>query len=132
MTTIFVDTSAFYAVITHTDPMHANAAARWTNIVTDPSMTGVTSNYVVVETISLLQNRKGISAVQVFTRDMLPAVNVLWVDEAIHQIGSNALLMAGNNGPSLVDCTSFALMRAHGITRAFAFDRHFTAQGFRF
>jgi predicted nucleic acid-binding protein len=31
---------------------------------------------------------------------------------------------------SLVDCTSFEVMRRLGITSAFAIDRHFVEQGF--
>jgi predicted nucleic acid-binding protein len=39
---------------------------------------------------------------------------------------------AHRRGLSLVDCTSFAIMRRQAITRAFHFDRHFQEQGFEF
>jgi predicted nucleic acid-binding protein len=32
---------------------------------------------------------------------------------------------------SLVDCTSFVVMRQLGLNTAFAFDKHFQLQGFR-
>jgi predicted nucleic acid-binding protein len=39
---------------------------------------------------------------------------------------------AHRRGLSLVDCTSFAIVRRQAITRAFHFDRHFQEQGFEF
>jgi predicted nucleic acid-binding protein len=41
-----------------------------------------------------------------------------------------SLLAAGRKKLSLVDCVSFGIMREAGIRKAFAFDRHFTEQGF--
>jgi predicted nucleic acid-binding protein len=43
---------------------------------------------------------------------------------------TEAFLAAGSEGPSLVDCTSFEVMRRRAIATAFAFDRHFEAAGF--
>lgn len=53
-----------------------------------------------------------------------------WVDEATHRAGVSALITAGRRRLSLVDCTSFEIMRQLGIQRAFAIDRHFSNQGF--
>jgi predicted nucleic acid-binding protein len=41
------------------------------------------------------------------------------------------LLAAGRRQLSLVDCASFAVLRAEGQREAFAFDRHFQEEGFR-
>jgi len=41
-----------------------------------------------------------------------------------------AWLAAARRQLSLVDCASFVVMRAHGLTRAFGFDAHFAEQGF--
>jgi len=41
------------------------------------------------------------------------------------------LRKAGRRQVSLVDAVSFAVMRARGVVVAFAFDPHFTDQGFR-
>jgi len=41
-----------------------------------------------------------------------------------------ALLTAAARDLSLVDCVSFAIMRERNLDTAFAFDRHFTQQGF--
>ena len=117
---VFIDTSAFFAVLTKSDNQYADAAAYWKMLLEDPDMTLVTSNYIIVETCALLRNRLGKRGLEVFVHDILPAISILWIDEAMHF----------GNGPSLVDCSSFALLDAKGITRVFAYDQHFSARGF--
>jgi predicted nucleic acid-binding protein len=51
-------------------------------------------------------------------------------DSAIHEAAIAALLAAGRRQLSLVDCSSFELMRRREVSRAFAFDRHFREQKF--
>lgn len=61
---------------------------------------------------------------------MLPVIEVVWVDESLHATATAAWLAAARRSLSLVDCASFAVMRARGVRRAFAFDQHFDEQGF--
>lgn len=89
----------------------------------------VTSNYVLVETLALLQSRLGIEAVRTFDDGIAPLLRVLWVDFCVHQQAIAAVLTAGRRRLSLVDCSSFVLMRRHGLETAFAFDDHFAEQG---
>lgn len=42
----------------------------------------------------------------------------------------NAVLIAARRGLSLVDYTSFEIMRREHLNRAFAFDRHFREHGY--
>lgn len=126
--TIFVDTSAFYAVLDAALAEHQPARERWAVLLaTDEPL--ATSNYVVVETTALVQRRLGMAAVGVFFREMLPAVRVLWVDGNPHEVAVSLLLGTARRRLSLVDCASFAVMRTQGLTTAFAFDRHFTDEG---
>lgn len=60
----------------------------------------------------------------------MPALGVVWVDEALHRAGVAALHIAGGEGLSLVDCVSFEVMRRMNLKSAFAFDRHFTSRGY--
>jgi len=127
---IFVDTSAFYALMSRVDAKHTEAVTRWDRVLADSSITMYTSNYVVVETVALVQNRLGVDAVSIFTRDILPAVTIIWVDEPTHFAATEAVLTAGRKNLSLVDCSSFAIMHESGITTAFTYDDHFPQQGF--
>jgi predicted nucleic acid-binding protein len=69
--------------------------------------------------------------VELWLREILPAITIVWVDEYTHFAATEAMLTAGNRGPSLVDCSSFAIMDDKGITHAFAYDEHFTVHGYK-
>jgi predicted nucleic acid-binding protein len=93
-------------------------------------MSLICNNYVLVETIAVLQNRLGMDAMMVFQNDVRPILTILWVDENLHQRAVSALLAAQRRRLSLVDCASFESMRQAGIRQAFAFDVDFEEQGF--
>jgi uncharacterized protein len=126
---VFVDTSAFYAVLVANDRNHPAGAAAWRDLL-ERQETLVTSSYVLVETCALLQSRIGLSAVRTFQADIMGVVGIQWVEVALHNEGMNALLTSDRRRLSLVDCVSFALMRRLGIAQAFAFDPHFAEHGF--
>jgi predicted nucleic acid-binding protein len=85
---------------------------------------------VLVEAFALIQHRLGMEAVRTFQDDIVPVLDVRWVTEEEHQAGLAAFLTAASRRLSLVDCVSFETMRSLGIQAAFAFDRHFSQQGF--
>jgi len=128
--TIFVDTAALYAFLDADDANHAECEREWRRLLEHGEQL-VTSNYVVVEACALVQHRLGVQAVRDLQEVMLPALQVLWVDEQAHREAVSALLTAGRRELSLVDCASFGLMRKWGITSAFTLDRHFDEQGFQ-
>jgi uncharacterized protein len=53
------------------------------------------------------------------------------VDTAIHKQAMSALLAANRRTLSLVDCTSFEIMRETRLDTVFTFDSHFREQGFK-
>jgi len=89
----------------------------------------VTTSYVLVEVLALAQARLGLAAARTLDADIVPALGVI-SDEALHRAAMTALITAQRRDLSLVDCVSFESMRRHGATQAFAFDRHFSQQGF--
>ena len=126
---IFIDTSAFLAVLDADDACHEKAKEAWQKLLdADESM--VTSNYVLLETVALLQNRIGMEAVRLLQEDVVPVLNLLWIDEAMHSAGMSALLAAKRRRLSLVDYTSFEAMRKSGARTAFTFGGHFREMGF--
>lgn len=126
---IFVDTSAFYAVLDAGDANHGKARAVWERLLSEREDLHTTS-YVIVEIAALLQGRLGLEALREFAADVLPIVRVHYVDEGHHRSAFHALLVASRRKLSLVDCASFESMRRRGIDRAFCFDPHFAEQGF--
>ena len=123
-----IDASAFLAVLNANDQFHPAARTAWQEILTSGSVL-FTTNYILLETTALLQHRFGIEALRLFAGDLLPVVEIAWVDPSIHQQAISALLAANRRDLSLVDCTSFEVIRQKGLC-AFTFDRHFTEQGF--
>jgi len=127
---VFVDTSAFYAVLSKTDTHNSQAVEDWNKLMADDSVKFCTSNYVVVETCALIRNRLGDDAMRSFLDNLLPLAMVLWVDQKTHSSATSAMLAYGKNGPSLVDCSSFVIIRGLNTNKALAYDKHFAAEGF--
>ena len=127
--TVFVDTSAFYAVFDRDDSGHRAARETWTRLVSE-DVTLITTNYVLVETSALFQRRLGLPALRAFHEDVVPLLNIEWVGEEIHAASLGAVLAAARKKLSLVDCVSFQVMRQQGIRAAFCFDSHFREQQF--
>jgi predicted nucleic acid-binding protein len=128
--TVFVDTSAFYALLDGDDSNHAAAAREWGRVLKANEVL-FTSGFVLVETLALLQHRIGLEAVRAFVEDVYPLLAVEWVGESDFEAGAASVLSAQRKELSLVDCVSFVLMRRLGVRRAFCFDQHFSEQGFQ-
>jgi predicted nucleic acid-binding protein len=127
--TAFVDTSALLALLDGGDDNHAAAVAAWTSLASQSAHL-VTTNYVVVETTAVAQRRLGVNAVRALVGDVIPMLDVVFVDEVTHAAAVGALLAAGLRHLSVVDCASFEVMRRANVTTAFAYERHFGEQGF--
>lgn len=127
--TVFVDTSAFYAVLDRDDANHEAAKRVWIELLRETA-TLVTTSYVLVETVAVLQHRLGVAAVRSFHEDVVPLLDVVWVTEEQHRAGVEAVLAASRKKLSVVDCVSFQSMRHEGLRTAFCFDAHFREQGF--
>ena len=72
---IFVDTSAFYALLVGTEADHAAVAASFARVLRQGRPLR-TSSYVLVETVALLQHRIGLEPVRDFDAHMLPLVEI--------------------------------------------------------
>lgn len=123
---LFVDTSIWYAAADSGDAGNRRAKA-----ILQAGKTLVTSDHVLVETWTLLRYRVGRRAAERFWDGMRSGVAALEpvgvADlEAAWQMG----LVWKDQDFSLVDRTSFAVMRRLGIERAASLDEHFAI--FRF
>ena len=127
--TVFIDTSALYALLDRSDANHRSAVNAWVDFLKSDERL-ITSNYVLVESFALTQGRLGIAAVRLLEEDIMPIINVNFVGREIHRSSISAVLSAGRRNLSLVDCVSFEIMRTLGIKTAFTFDPHFKEQGF--
>jgi predicted nucleic acid-binding protein len=127
--TVFVDTSALIALLDADQERHGDVRAAWSAAL-DERRDLVTSNYVLIECFALVQRRLGLEALRALAGVFVPLMHTLWIDPEVHAASASALFTAGRRSLSLVDCTSFELMRRHGIARALALDDDFAHQGF--
>jgi predicted nucleic acid-binding protein len=123
----FVDTSAIFALVDRSDPAHRPAAAAFRRF-TPGSL--VTHRYVVVEVSALARRRLGAGGIAHIFDELLPSMTIAPVDDSVHEAALAEFRASEGAGPSLVDRTSFAFMRARGIDTAFAVDRDFRIAGF--
>ena len=126
---VFVDTSAFLALLNRNDEFH-EAARGIVEQLAAREETLICTNYILLETFALLRYRLGLDAARTFQEDVFPVLQVEWVDQAVHMAGVTAVLAAARKKLSLVDCVSFDVMRHLGIKQVFTFDPHFAEQGF--
>ena len=127
---LFVDTSALLAFLDADQPRHVEVIGAWEGVIAD-NRTLFTSNYVLVESFALVQRRLGLGALRALADILVPMLRPLWIDEELHAAGVASLFAARRRKLSLVDCTSFELMRRHGLREALALDDDFARQGFR-
>jgi len=125
---IFLDTSAIYALADKADPNHITAYSKFENVLKTGEIF-LLHNYILVESAALLQARLGIHSATLFLKES-KSFEVEWVDLALHQEAEKELERIGKRGISIVDCTSFIVMKRRGIQKVLAFDPDFLDQGF--
>lgn len=125
---VFADTSALFALMNRNDWVHLEAKHTFHYLSQRQAML-ISSSYVLVETIALLQHRVGLAAAQDFHAKVLPLLEIIWVDDRWHQRAMQRLLSSQRRKLSLVDCLSFEIIELKKLDYAFAFDEHFQQEG---
>lgn len=126
---IFVDSSALIALFFVSDKFHKRAIKFQLNNVSEKF---VTSNIVVIEALGWIryklgQKRAVDAGEKIFWSKDLDILNVSSDDE--NEAWKYFKEIKGD-GVSMVDCTSFAIMKRKGITKVFTFDQDFKKAGF--
>lgn len=127
---IFIDTCAFIALIDSDDDFHNLAFNLFSKAAKD-NADFLTSNYVIFETMFLLQKTLGLPAVKDFKKLMLPIVRIIWIDEKIHNNSLNNLIAAEKKKISLTDYSSFYILDNYNIDKVFTFDNHFKEKNYK-
>ncbi|MFH1029295.1 MAG: PIN domain-containing protein [Pseudomonadota bacterium] len=128
MNGIFVDTSAWYALVDSDDADHAAAVAFHTSNTTPL----VTTNAVFSETITLIRYRIGHDTARIFGQKLKESsfVRIAVVTPADEERAWEIFIKYRDQNFSFTDCTSFAVMQRMKINAAFTFDRHFKVMKF--
>lgn len=125
---IFVDTSAWYALVDSDDSDHTAAVAFHTSNTTPL----VTSNAVFSETLTLIRYRIGHKAAHTFGKMLKESsfIRIAALTPADEELAWNIFSKYRDQGFSFADCTSFALMQRMKLATAFTFDNHFSVMKF--
>ncbi len=128
---IFVDASAWIAVVWNGDQHHAAAAAEYRRLVS-ASIPLVTTNLVVAEAHALIRRDGGHARAMRFLESLRTTTRVerIYSDADLELRAERLLAQFADQAFSFADAVSFAVMRERNMTEAFAFDRHFLAAGF--
>lgn len=129
MSAVFADTSGLLALLNAADENHDRARHAFASLGARQRPL-VSTSFVLVETYALLGRRLGLEAVRSFRADVEPLLDVVWVDDALHNAGLDLLLERRRRLLSLVDAVSFVAMRRRLLEEAFAFDPDFEREGF--
>jgi predicted nucleic acid-binding protein len=123
----FVDTSYWVALRLRRDANHGVAVSLWT-----PGQALLTTNHVVGETWTFLRRRDGHGSAVAFLDAVESAdwLTVVHVNEAIEREARAWLRRHHERVYSLVDATSFVVMRRERLGEALAFGGDFSAAGF--
>ena len=126
---VFADTSGLLALLNAKDEHHARAERAFASLRVRQARL-VSTSFVLVETYALVGRRLGLEAIRSFRTDVAPLIDIVWVDEVLHNAGLDLLVDRRKRLLSLVDAVSFITMRLRHVDQAFAFDPHFEQEGF--
>ena len=129
MNPVFIDTSAFLAALDKGDKFHSEAAKKWSALASG-KIELWTTDYVRLESWSLIQRQLGAEAVMAFQDDWLPLCKIHEVGRDGFERAAAQWRIAQRRNLSLVDLTSFDAMRQLAIRTALAFDEHFQEMGY--
>lgn len=129
---IFVDTSAWYALLSEKDVHRPDAEQFFADIARGRFGAPITTDYVLDETFTLLRLRWGMAPVRRFVELLRasPTVRRVRVSDTTFEASLNLMLAHADKRWSFTDCTSFVTMREAGVTRAFTLDHNFLEAGF--
>lgn len=129
MTRLFIDTGAWFARYSQNDAHHPRATETWPML---SQFHLYTSSMVMVELARLVQRFRGSEAAAQRVRRIYdsPRLTILRPIRKHELQALDEMERFADTGLGYVDALSFGLMREHGITRAFTFDRHFAIAGF--
>jgi predicted nucleic acid-binding protein len=126
---LFVDTSALYALLDRSDPGHTAVLGEFESAARQ-GLSLWTTSYVLVETCDLLHERIGHGAVRDLAEHIIPLLNIEWIERELHGAALSRSLRGERGGAGLTDSAGFDLMRRKGVRTALTLDPGFAEAGF--
>ncbi|MDD5673952.1 MAG: PIN domain-containing protein [Chitinivibrionales bacterium] len=128
---IFTDTSALIALLNKKDQYHPEATAILKAILKKNSSLLITT-HIFAETVTRIERRispkKAVEAGSLIRKN--EKIRIVTPDESSIEHAWQIYQKYQDQRFSFVDCISFATMKEMGLSKAFAFDKHFKIMGF--
>jgi len=129
---IFVDSFAWIAIINKSDNYHQVSIDLFNELLTQQTKLVIT-NYILIETINALskpEHRRGI--IEFINRiEKSPSVNIFKITDELYKSAWHLYQHRMDKDWGITDCTSFEVMKALSIEKAFTNDKHFEQAGYR-
>jgi predicted nucleic acid-binding protein len=128
---IFVDTSAWIALVDKDDSHHKEAASSYPSLLKNHRNL-ITSNFVIAETYIIILNELGHKLAIDFLEKLKasPRILKIYSNEDIEAEAEPILVKYSDQDFSYTDAVSFVIMKRQKIRKAFSFDKHFVIAGF--
>jgi uncharacterized protein len=128
---VFVDASAWIAVVSQRDQYHLVATPIYKRLVSERHEL-VTTNLVIAEAHIAIRRVSGYDPAARFLESIHQThrLQIVYSDPDLELVAGRILRQFRDHALSLADAVSFAVMRQREITDAFTFDRHFQVAGF--
>jgi predicted nucleic acid-binding protein len=128
---VFVDTGAWIALAEQSDVHHLQAIAIADELSRANTLL-MTTDYILDETITWFRYNASHKVAADFAVQVLSSnvTEIFYIDETIFNKAFELFRKYDDQKFSFTDCSSFVLMRAQRIRKAFSFDSHFITAGF--
>lgn len=133
MNNMFVDTSGWAELIDAGLPHHAKCVKLYHQLCREQRKL-ITSNYVMTELVALLASPLRFPRRQIITvvqnLKQAPHLEIIHIDKLLDSQSWQLFSQREDKHWSLVDCSSFVIMRQQGLWEALTTDPHFEQAGF--
>jgi len=126
VTRVFVDSSALLALLDRADPRHPEVRDAFAEL-SDAEL--VTHGYVIAEALAVARRRFGVDGAVALLDDVLPIVDIVPVEPALHRRVQARYRESLPSGISFVDRISFAVIERDALDAVFATDADFRVAG---
>ncbi len=132
---IFVDTSAFLALVNEKDRHHIDSSRFLEELKNGKTKIRkiFTSDYIIDETITRIRYEVGHQEAVLWGRNVQASkvIEKIEIDRETFEFAWKLFETYDDKVLSFTDCTSFAIMKKRGIEKAFSFDQDFERIGFK-
>ncbi len=133
MAELFCDTSGWGHLVDQTQAYHTLATTLYRS-ARDDNRRVITTNYVISELVALftspLRIPRSITIAFIESLKSSPYVEVIHIDRTLDQESWKLLANRQDKDWSLVDCSSFVVMRQRSLVEALTTDHNFEQAGF--